>query len=322
MKESYWQKTVIMPSFPRLEKNITTDVLIIGGGLTGIMCAYYLKDSPYSITLVEQDTLGSKSSGKMTGKVSYIHGSRLGELSENFSELEALKYLKGNLEAYNAMLDNIKLHQISCDFVSEPQYFYEGKEKYLKKQYEMLKQCNLNVSYSNNCLKVEGLATFHPMKYLKGIVDTLKNVNIYEHTSITNHTYYSGEHHLKTNLFSDIKAKYVIVATRFPIFNFPSMYFLRMHQVTSVLHFNPQTETKVVLKTDQPIYSRRFIDLHQIEIAGERIVGQEPFKYANLDKLTWSNQDAVSHDGLPFIGEYQRGNQTMFVASGFGKWVR
>ena len=45
MNESYWQKTTKHPCFKQLNKDIKTDILIIGGGLSGISCAYQLKDT-------------------------------------------------------------------------------------------------------------------------------------------------------------------------------------------------------------------------------------------------------------------------------------
>ena len=45
MNESYWQKTSQHPCFKQLNKDIKTDILIIGGGLSGISCAYQLKET-------------------------------------------------------------------------------------------------------------------------------------------------------------------------------------------------------------------------------------------------------------------------------------
>ena len=54
MNESYWQKTTKHPCFKQLNKDIKTDILIIGGGLSGISCAYQLKDTSKKITVVEK----------------------------------------------------------------------------------------------------------------------------------------------------------------------------------------------------------------------------------------------------------------------------
>lgn len=322
MKQSYWQKTVELPSFEKLKKDIKTDILIIGGGLTGIMCAYYLKDTPYKITIVEKDTLGSKSTGHMTGKVSYIHGVKTNEIKQNFDELSALKYLKANLEAFTDIQNIIKKHQIECDFKIAPQYFYANKNiEDLKQEYNLLKDCHLDVKMENNQMIVTPLASFHPLKYLKAIINELDGVEIYENTNIVNKTKQHGMHYLKTDFFCEIEAKYVIVATRFPIFNFPSMYFLRMHQVRSTLFLRHKQKSKVLLSTDTPIYSRRFIDDYQVEVSNERTIGDQPIDLQYEGVLdTWANQDCISHDGLPFIGQYSKGDNSMFVATGFNKW--
>ena len=39
---SLWEDTTKMPSFPKLDQDIKTDVLIIGGGMAGVLCAYML----------------------------------------------------------------------------------------------------------------------------------------------------------------------------------------------------------------------------------------------------------------------------------------
>ena len=64
MEKSYWQKNVKLPNYEKLKQDLKTDILIIGGGITGIMCAYYLKDSPYQVTLVEKDCIASQGNRK------------------------------------------------------------------------------------------------------------------------------------------------------------------------------------------------------------------------------------------------------------------
>lgn len=51
--DSIWTKTVTMPSFPALEGDIKTDVLIIGGGMAGILCAYFLQEQGVDYLLAE-----------------------------------------------------------------------------------------------------------------------------------------------------------------------------------------------------------------------------------------------------------------------------
>ena len=64
MNESYWQKTSQHPCFKQLNKDIKTDILIIGGGLSGISCAYQLKETGKKITVVEKNLLGREKPGR------------------------------------------------------------------------------------------------------------------------------------------------------------------------------------------------------------------------------------------------------------------
>lgn len=322
MEKSYWQKNVKLPNYEKLKQDLKTDILIIGGGITGIMCAYYLKDSPYRVTLVEKDCIASQATGKMTGKISYIHGTKISKIKEDFDELSALKYLKANLEAYTKIQEIIKTNHIECDYEVAPQYFYSNhSQNDLEKEYQILNECHLDVEMKNGQLIVYPLATFNPLKYIQHILTILNNTTIYEHTTIISHTKKQGKHFLKTDFFCEIEAKYVIVATRFPIFNFPSMYFLRMHQVRSTLFLRPKLKSEVVLCVDKPIYSRRFIHEFQIEVKNERLVGDPLINLSKKAVMSaWHSQDTVSHDGLAFIGYYHRNDKTMFVASGYDKW--
>ena len=51
--DSLWFDGVRMPIFEPMDHSISTDVLIIGGGIAGILCAYSLKQSGIEVTLVE-----------------------------------------------------------------------------------------------------------------------------------------------------------------------------------------------------------------------------------------------------------------------------
>ena len=74
MNQSYWQKTTRKKAMPAIDKDMKTDIVIIGGGLAGISLAYQLKDSPYHIIVLEKDEIGSHTSGHTTAKLTVLHG--------------------------------------------------------------------------------------------------------------------------------------------------------------------------------------------------------------------------------------------------------
>ena len=66
--ESIWKKTAELPEFHTLTKDIRTKVLIIGGGMAGILCAYFLQRSGVDYCLLEADTICSGVPGNTTLK--------------------------------------------------------------------------------------------------------------------------------------------------------------------------------------------------------------------------------------------------------------
>jgi glycerol-3-phosphate dehydrogenase len=62
----------IEKSFPKLDKDMECDVLVIGGGICGILCAYYLSKSGKKVALLEMDKIASKKSLKTTATITAI----------------------------------------------------------------------------------------------------------------------------------------------------------------------------------------------------------------------------------------------------------
>ena len=74
MRQSIWERDVEFPSFPKLEGDIKTDVLVIGGGLCGVLCAWFLKQAGVDYVLVEGDAVGRGVTCNTTAKITSQHG--------------------------------------------------------------------------------------------------------------------------------------------------------------------------------------------------------------------------------------------------------
>ena len=55
--QSIWTIDTVKPEFESLYGDISTDVLIIGGGISGILCGYMLKKSGVDCVICEADTI-------------------------------------------------------------------------------------------------------------------------------------------------------------------------------------------------------------------------------------------------------------------------
>ena len=74
MEKSLWNQTCEMPKFRPLEQNLKTDVLIVGGGLAGLLCAHQLKRDGVDCTVIEADRICNGVSGNTTAKITSQHG--------------------------------------------------------------------------------------------------------------------------------------------------------------------------------------------------------------------------------------------------------
>ena len=71
---SIWSETARLPNFQPLRENIRTDVLIIGGGMAGLLCAKKMQDAGIDYMLVEANTIGTGITKNTTAKLTSQHG--------------------------------------------------------------------------------------------------------------------------------------------------------------------------------------------------------------------------------------------------------
>ena len=76
MDNSYWISSIKdnKKEYKKLQGKIETEIAIIGGGLTGISCGYYLSKENKDVVILEKNTICSHTSGNTTGKITSGHG--------------------------------------------------------------------------------------------------------------------------------------------------------------------------------------------------------------------------------------------------------
>ncbi|MEG0073160.1 MAG: FAD-dependent oxidoreductase [Clostridia bacterium] len=357
--ESYWIKSTEKKeaNYQKLEEDITVDVCIIGGGITGITTAYYLNKEGLDVAVIEQDKLASKASGKTTGKITSQHGCIYKHLLDTFGEELARKYLYANQKALKNIEKIILEEKISCDFKKETAYVYTTEYiqlQTLKDEIEALKAidstfpCNYleeipmqkdilgAVSFNNQ-------AQFHPRKYILSLANIIsqKGAKIFENTKALS-IKKQGEQYCISTKEGKIKAKNVVVATQYPFKNFPGMYFIKMYQSTSYA---------ILAETSMPLLEGMYIS-ENVQTRSFRTVkdGNKELllavgsdhktginidlnsAYTNLEdeiktiyqdakiKYKWNTQDCITLDKVPYIGEFSSIMQGIYVATGYNKW--
>lgn len=94
---SIWTETAQLPRFTPLMGDHKTDVLIIGSGLTGILCARALQEAGIDYLLVEADRLGSGITKNTTAKITAQHGLVFHKLIKEYGTEKAGIYLRAKL---------------------------------------------------------------------------------------------------------------------------------------------------------------------------------------------------------------------------------
>ncbi|MBR6647152.1 MAG: FAD-binding oxidoreductase, partial [Clostridia bacterium] len=187
MKESVWESSTKLPEFTKLKKDIKTDVLIIGGGLAGILCAYFLKQAGVSYVLVEGSKIASGTTKNTTAKITSQHGLIYDKLIQKFGKEKAQMYLSANEKA---LKEYDKLCQaMDCDYEKKSAFTYSTTDrKKIEDEVRAVISLGFNAEFRNKtelpfntkgAICFQNQAQFNPIKF---ICEISKDLNIYENT--------------------------------------------------------------------------------------------------------------------------------------------
>ncbi len=328
--ESIWQKNGKLPSFPALSEDLDTDILVIGGGMAGLLCAHSLHHAGADYVLVEADRIASAVTGRTTAKITVLQGLL-------YYKLPWQKAHTWYLASKEAVGNYRKLCQeLDCDFEEQPAFVYSRDTlQALEREFLTLQTMGADVSLVKEpplpfpvagALRLEGQGQFHPLKFLAGITPKL---HIFENTPVT---HLEGTTAITPR--GKIRAKRVVVATHFPMFNRHGLYFMKLYQHRSyvlALSGAKNVEGMYVSQTENGLSFRNWGELLLLGGGGHRTgkpgggftalreAAKQYFPGAKVEAF-WATQDCMSLDGLPYIGAYSSTTPDVYVSTGFNKW--
>ena len=112
--ESIWRQGQVMPHFPPLRGTAKTQVLVIGGGMAGLLCAHRLHQAGVDCCVVEENRIAGGVTGNTTAKITAQHGLIYRKLLKNLGQERAKGYLQANLAALDAF--RTLCRDNPCDF--------------------------------------------------------------------------------------------------------------------------------------------------------------------------------------------------------------
>ena len=332
--DSIWENNAQIPRFPKLEGSLRTDVLIVGGGLAGILCAWNMTRVGIDCILIEENRIMHGVSGRTTAKITSQHGMIYHELLNRFGVERARMYWQANEEALDIYR---KLAEITSG-VLEPQnsYIYatDGIEKLEAEMeaYNILKiparwETSLPLPFSvSGALSFADQAQAHPLKLIAHLSQGLK---IYENTKAIQ--FYGNRVQTQNGT---ITAEKIIITTHFPILNRHGGYFLKLYQQRSyvIAVDNAEKVDGMYLDCAENGLSIRSTGKwlllggggHRTGKKGNgwRLPQEAAAKYYPQAKTVahWATQDCMTLDGMPYIGQYSKATPNLYVATGFGTW--
>lgn len=314
---------------------------VIGGGMAGILCAWCLKESGVDTVVLEAETIGSGQTGRTTAKITSQHGRIYSRLAETLGMETAIRYAHASQAAIDQYERLINSEGIQCGFQRLPSYLYTECEEGMKKlEQERSAAVRAGIPASivfdtglpfpvKMALRYENQAQFDPIAFLYGLSDSLK---ICQHTRVLQ----VKGHEIRTSR-GIVKAEHIVFAAHFPFPRWPGFYSSRMHQERSYV---------LALETEKwnlgGMYYGIDPDGLSFRNAGELVLmggmghrtgeGAALDPYGTLEKragsiwkefrirASWSAQDCMTLDSLPYIGVFSRRRPYWLVATGFGKW--
>ncbi len=332
--ESIWMKNNKLLSFPQLKENKKTNVLIIGGGMAGILTAYFLKQSGIDCILVEKNKICHGTTAGTTAKITFQHGLTYHKLLKNGSLETAQKYLKANQLAFDTFARLCE--NLNCDYEIKDNYVYSIDDNQKLEQeltalykigYPAILCKKLSLPFQTaGAIKFPQQAQFHPLKFVSSIAE---NLPIYENTFVK-----EMHGNIAVTDFGEITADHVIVTTHFPFINKHGSYFLKLYQHRSyVLALENAQDVKGMYVDDNKtgFTFRNYKNYLLLGGCGHR-TGKESGNWTRLRHFAeqyyphakeycyWAAQDCMSLDNMPYIGQYSSRTVRLYTASGFNKW--
>ncbi|MBA4016899.1 MAG: FAD-dependent oxidoreductase [Pirellula sp.] len=351
--EPFWKRSALK-RFPAPKRAAPFDVVVIGGGITGLTTAYLLKQAGKRVAVLERDRIGSGDTGYTTAHLTYVTDLRAAELVDTFGLPAARLVWQAGATAIDAIEGIVADERVECDFRRVPGYLHAPRKKKrderaaLEKDVDAARQMGFAVRYLPQAplFDCEGIrfpdqAKFDPLKYLAGLAAAVDGdgSQVFENAEVDE---VSDEPLHVTVKKHKLTTDYVVIATHVPLMGKTGMMSAALFQTKLYSYSSYAIGAKVphgrlpeacFWDTADPYHYLRVEAgaKHDYVIYGghDHKTGQVTDTQPRFDSLAselreivpgavpdrqWSGQVVETNDGLPYIGE-SAVNQ--FVATGF-----
>ncbi len=344
---SIWREEGSQANFPSLQEKVTSDVVIIGGGITGVTLALNLAEHGKSVVLLEASDIGSGSTGNSTGNLYETVSQGIHTIADRWDNEVARAVTVSRRQALEQIERHIQKYNIECSFRRCPVYRYatsDNAAKFLDKEYQASQKIKLPVRqeeklpfpFPHLCgpvIVLDNQAQFNPFTYVNALarVATDKGCRIFENSRVIKVDTDKRTVHTEKG---EVNAREIVLATHSPAgFHLvqAEMVVNREYGIAARIEKGAFPPGIFWGKGSERISVRNLEvgnDVFLICVGGEHKTGQED-ALAYLDRLKatarlyvngnriafrWSAQNYRAADYLPYIG---RDASDCFIATGF-----
>ncbi|MDP3969527.1 MAG: FAD-dependent oxidoreductase [Nocardioides sp.] len=327
------------------------DVLVVGGGITGLTTALLLARRGMDVAVVEGRTLGSGTTGRSSAKVSLLQGTRLSTLRQRHPVDRVRAYVEGNRAAQDWVRLFCQEHHVDHQERAAATFaFGEAGARRARAEQDAATEAGLDARWvpdpdlpfaTHGATWLDDQLQVDPAHLVAALTDQAREagVTLFEHTRVRQ-VRGTSPVRVRSN-DGEAEAGTVVVATNLPFLD-RGAFFARAEPTRSYsVAFRTPTRAvdAMYLAADSPSRSLRDApgsDGEMLLVGGnEHVTGRARSEAARLDDLrrwtdqhfagaeethAWSAQDYVPHHGLPWAGPVLPGRDDVLVAGGFAKW--
>lgn len=353
---SVWVGTAGSTDYPNATDGGKFDVVVVGGGITGLTTALLLKRRGARVAVIEAQRVASGTTGYTTGKVTSQHAVKYADLIDGVGEEKARQYAEANQGGFAQLAALVDELGIDCDFTRADAFVFtqdSNERDTLERETAAAQRLGLPASIVTDtelpfdvvaAMRFSDQAHIHARKYCLGLAAAVDGDGcaVYENSRVVDID--EKPTHVDVRVAEDLvlQATQVVMATLLP-FDLISGFFARSQPKRSyalALRCSGTVPQGMYINVESPTRSLRPVDLGDglergLIVAGNsHTTGEDDDASSNYDDLErwardtfpverveyrWSAQDYTTADSIPYVGWAPRRARTL-AATGFKGW--
>jgi glycine/D-amino acid oxidase-like deaminating enzyme len=317
-------------TYPKLEKSLKTDVVIIGGGISGALTAYYLISAGIDCIVVDARTIGLGSTCASTSLLQYELDKTLADLSVQIGKRDAVRIYtmcSRSIDTLEAISTKLKFQH----FERQPSLFFAAENKHVKSleiEYAARRDAGFEVallsqkdierqfgfSAPSAILSTQGAVTDgYLLTHALFQYSQPKGLKVFDRTGVSDIVYRSRGVTLKTTNGCTISAGKIVNATGYEVTTFIDKKIVNLHSTYAIAseHLSADTipwkQKAILWNTADPYLYMRFTRDDRVLVGGR---DEKFYSPARRDKLISRKTSLLKKDfeklfpGQVFVPEF------------------